>query len=103
MADNQIEIAVNSEKTIQLASRGSSGLRIVFTVSDSSVVSVTQKDLQSSDVDSLRLRPGDPIPAIFIIKGIKRGNTSIHFAERKPGINDGADIPLKDFEVKVGD
>ena len=101
MADNKIELGVNDQTTIQLPSRGSSGLRIVFTISDPSVVSVTRKELQSAEVDSLHLRPGDPVPAIFIIKGLKNGATTIHFSERKPGMNDGADIALKEYEVKV--
>jgi predicted secreted protein len=103
MADNQMQIKVNEERTIQLPSRASSGLRIVFTVSDSSVASITKKDLQRSDMDSLNIRPGDPLPAIFIIKGLKKGSTVIHFAERRPGVNDGPDISLKDFDLKVDD
>jgi hypothetical protein len=101
MADNKIELKVNGETTIQLPNRGSSGLRIVFTVSDSSVASVTRKELKSTDVDQMDIKPGDAVPAIFIIKGLKAGTTTIHFAERKPGVDAGSDIPLKDFEVQV--
>ena len=101
MPENKIELRVNGETTIQLPSRGSSGLRIVFTVSDSSVASVSRKELQSSDVDQLNIKPGDKVPAFFIIKGLKSGTATIHFAERKPGENAGSDIPLKDFEVQV--
>jgi hypothetical protein len=101
MADNKIELKVGDETTIRLPNRGSSGLRIVFTVSDSSVASVTRKELQSSDVDQLDIKPGDAVPAIFTIKGLKSGTTTIRFSEKKPGVNAGSDIPLKDFEVQV--
>jgi hypothetical protein len=103
MEENKIELRVNEEKTIQLPSRGSSGLRIIFTVSDSSVASVSRKELQSSDIDQLDIKPGDKVPAFFIIKGIKSGTASLHFSERKPGADAGPDIPLKDFEVQVNE
>jgi hypothetical protein len=101
MAANIIELKVNEDTTIRLPNRGSSGLRMVFTLSDSSVVRVTRKELQPSDVDQLDIKPGDAVPAIFYIKGLKAGTTTIHFAERKPGMDAGPDIPLKDFEVHV--
>ena len=101
MAANIIELKVNEDTTIRLPNRGASGLRMVFTLSDSSVASVTRKELKSSDVEHLDIKPGDAVPAIFVIQGLKAGTTTIHFAERKPGVDAGSDIPLKDFEVHV--
>ena len=103
MEENKIAIGVNQEKNIQIPSRGSSGLKMVFTITDSTVASVTRKEIKPSDIDSLNLRPGDPVPAIWIIKGLKTGTTKIHFAELRPGMNDGPGIPLKDFDVTVTD
>ena len=101
MANNTLTLSVNKQITVQLPNRGSSGLRMVFTIDDISVVDVKRREIQSSDLDSLHLQPGDPVPAIFTITGLKKGKTIVHFAERKPGMNDGDDIPVKDYEVVV--
>lgn len=103
MADNIIKLSPDEEKIVSLPNRGASGLRILFSVSDPSVVSVQRKEIQPSETGAMNIRPGDPIPALFSIRAIGRGNATISFVERKPGSNDGDDLPLKDFEVTVND
>lgn len=73
-----ITLKVNEEKTIQLPTMISDGRQMEFTLSDTSVAKVTRKEIIST-YDSTGLRPEDPVLANWVIKGLKRGTTSLKF------------------------
>jgi len=89
------------ETTIELPSRGAMGLQMNVTVADPKIASVVKKDLSAEDVANRHLKPGDAIPAIWIVKAHNEGTTRIDFTERKPGVNAGDDLPLRTYEIFV--
>jgi hypothetical protein len=103
METAQLTLRLNEQKTVQMPSRGATGLQLVFTIEDSSIVEVARKELSPEDRDSLQLRPGDAIPAVFTIRGKKQGKTVVHFGERRVGMKEMPDLPLRDYEITVTD
>jgi hypothetical protein len=99
---NIIQLKINEEKTIQLPSWASSGPQIGFTLSDTSIATVSRKEIVST-YDSTSLRPGDPVLANWVIKGLKRGTTRVKFSGRQPEKNNSANLRLKDFKIVVTD
>lgn len=99
---NIIQLKINEEKTIELPGTASSGAQMVFTLSDTSVAKVSRKEIIST-YDSTGLRPGDPVLAIWVIKGLKGGTTSIKFAGKGNQKNNGANVRLKNLKIVVTD
>lgn len=93
---------MNEEKTIQLPGWASSGPQIGFTLSDTSIAKVSRKEIVST-YDSTGLRPGDPVLANWVIKGLKRGTTRIKFAKGRTEKNEGTDLRLKNLKIVVTD
>jgi predicted secreted protein len=100
--NNIIQVKINEEKTIQLPGWVSSGPQMGFTLSDTSIAKVSRKEIVST-YDSTGLRPGDPVLANWVIKGLKRGTTRIKFAQGRPDKNDGANLRLKNLQIVVTD
>ena len=102
MEQDTLELTLGNVKTISLPNRGSSGLRIIFSVDNPEVIEVTQNELKSmADLDSLKLKPGDPFPAFFTVKALAKGQTIIHFSERPPGSDTSRDMPMRKYLVTV--
>jgi predicted secreted protein len=99
--DNIIQVKINEEKTVQLPGWVSSGSQMELTLSDTSIATI-RKEIVST-YDSTGLRPGDPVLANWMIKGLKRGTTRIKFAKGSPGKNDGANLRLKNLKIEVAD
>ena len=99
---NIIQLKINEEKTIQLPSWASSGPQMGFTLSDTSIAKVSRKEIVST-YDSTGLRPGDPVLANWVIKGLKRGTTRMKFAGGRPEKNNSANLRLKNFKIVVTD
>ena len=97
---NTIQIKVNEEKTIQFPSSKSSGPQMAFTLSDTSVANVSRKAMIST-YDSTSLRPGDPILAVWVIKGLKPGTTRMKLAEGRTEKIGDANLRLKNFRIVV--
>lgn len=98
--NNIIQVKVNEEKTIQLPASASSSTEMGFTLSDTSIAKVSRKEIVST-YDSTGLRPGDPVLANWVIKGLKPGTTRIKFARGGSVKNDGAKRRLKNLTIVV--
>lgn len=99
---NTIQLKVNEEKTIQLPTWASAGPQMGFTLSDTSIATVSRKEVVST-FDSTGLRPGDPVLANWVIKGLKRGTTNVKFSGRRPEKANSANLRLKNFKIVVTD
>ena len=100
--NNIIQVKINEEKTIQLPGWSSSGPQMGFTLSDTSIAKVSRKEIVST-YDSTGLRPGDPVLANWVIKGLKRGTTKMEFAGHGTEKNNGANLRLKNLKIVVTD
>ena len=80
---NIIQLKVNEEKTIQLPGWASSGPQMGFALSDTSIATISRKETVST-YDSTGLRPGDPVLANWVIKGLKTGTTRVKFTGPRP-------------------
>jgi hypothetical protein len=101
-SDNIIQLKVNEEKTIQLPTVASNGRQMEFTLSDSSVAKVSRKEVVST-YDSTGLRPGDPVLANWMIKGLKRGTTTLKFTGSGSEKNNSANLRLRNIRIDVSD
>jgi hypothetical protein len=99
---NIIQLKINEEKTIELPGRASSGRQMAFTLSDTTVAKVTRKEIVST-YDSTALRPGDPMLAIWVIKGLKPGTTRMKYSGPRIEKTAGANLPLKNLKIVVTD
>lgn len=97
-----IQLKINEEKTIQLPSSASSSPQMGFILSDTSIATISRKETVST-YDTTGLRPGDPVLANWVIKGLKQGTTRVKFTGRRPEKNNGANIRLKNFKIVVTD
>ena len=97
-----IQLKINEEKTIQLPSWASSSPQMGFILSDTSIATISRKETVST-YDTTGLRPGDPVLANWVIKGLKQGTTRVKFTGRRPEKNNGANIRLKNFKIIVTD
>ena len=102
LRNNSIQLKVNEEKTIQLPGWVSSGPQMGFALSDTSIAIVSRKETIST-YDSTDLRPGDPVLANWVIKGLKPGTTRMKFTGRRPEKNNNANLRLKNFKIVVTD
>lgn len=97
---NKIQLKINEEKTIQLPTWASSGTQMAFTLSDTSIATVSRKEMIST-FDSTALRTGDPVLANWVIKGLKSGTTRVKFSGRRLAKNNGANLRSKNFKILV--
>ncbi|MBD0258269.1 MAG: hypothetical protein ICV83_21355 [Cytophagales bacterium] len=97
----RLQMSAQAEQVVRLPSRGSSGLQLLCTVDDPTLVQVTPQAIGPEERRALHLRPGDPVPALFLVRGQRPGTTTIHFVERPVGRQNVPDLPLKDYRVQV--
>ena len=100
--DDIIQVKINEEKTVQLPGWVSSGSQMELTLFDTSIATIIRKEIVST-YHSTGLRPGDPVLANWMIKGLKRGTTRIKFAKGSLDKNDGANLRLKNLKIEVTD
>lgn len=100
--NNSIQLKVNEEKTIQLPTWASASAQMRFTLSDTSIATISRKEVVST-FDSTGLRPGDPVLANWVIRGLKRGTTNVKFDGRQPEKANSTNLRLKNFKIVVTD
>ena len=92
-----LNMNINDVHTVTLESRGSAGLKLSFRYSDPGIVEITR--LESSTVISKEI--GGPIPAVFQIKALRTGNTTIEFFETRSWDKSYPEILQKSIVIKV--
>jgi uncharacterized membrane protein len=104
MGYEKIELKTGEIKSVSLPNRGSRGLMLVYHIEDSTVIDISRKEIKSQEeISSLKLKPGDTVPAIFLIKGKKAGVTSIHFSEKRAGMPESPELEVKTITVVVSE
>ena len=101
MEKQEIILHPGEKQEIRLESRGASGLQLLFTVSDTNVLSVTQRELTDQELDKLPRQAGGSRPAIFVIMGIKVGHSDLHFYEKPAAGRQAPDLTVQDYSVTV--
>jgi len=99
MEDEKIILEKGTTHELFIPNRGTSGLQLVFDLSDSSVASVDRKELPP-DITK-HLKPGDPLPAYYVVKGNNIGESKLIFSERRVGMPDSPNLPLKSYLIIV--
>ncbi len=84
---------------IELESRGSLGLQLLFKMDIDSIVEVKRVEPIINQVNPPR--PGDSIGAFFEIRALKNGIVKITFYETQPWNKDFKDIIQKEINVEV--
>lgn len=85
--------------TIELVSRGSLGLQLLFKMDIDSIVEVKRIEPTINQVDPPR--PGDPIGAFFEIRSLRKGLVKITFYETQPWNKDFKNIIQKEINIEV--
>ena len=85
--------------SVELVSRGSLGLQLLFRMNTDSIVEV--KRVEPVISQSNPPRPGDPIGAFFEIRALKKGMVEIIFYETQPWNKDFKDIIQKVIKIEV--
>jgi predicted secreted protein len=102
MENSNIEtkkIKVSETFTVELASRGYLGLQLLFRTDNDSIVKITR--LPPDTTEKKQISPGDPLKAIYEIKGLKPGEVKITFYETQPWNKDFRDIIKKVINLQV--
>ncbi len=102
MEDSSIEIKkikVSETFTVEMKSRGSLGLQLLYRTDHDSIVSISR--LPADPVEKKQISPGDPLKAVYEIKGLKRGTVKITFYETQPWNKNFDDIIKKVINVQV--
>lgn len=84
---------------IELESRGSLGLQLLFKTDIDSVVKVTRENTEM--ISSGSITPGDSIILIFEITAIKKGIVTVTFYETQPWNKDFKEIIKKEITIEV--
>ncbi|MCC6725343.1 MAG: hypothetical protein IT258_12625 [Saprospiraceae bacterium] len=98
---DRIAIKVGEKTELTIPNRGSSGLRLVHEISDSSIIQVSREELPVTMQEKLVIKPGDKFPAFFRITGLAKGTTTLVFKEQRVGMPDSSDLVLKKIEIFV--
>lgn len=101
METKELNIQVGESHEIQLTSRGSSGLQLLFWVDIPDIVSIDRRDLTIQERDSLSTDMGGGTPAYFTVKGLKSGQSKILFYEKPAGNRSGPQIPIVTYQIVV--
>jgi len=84
---------------IELESRGSLGLQLLFKTDIDSVVKVNRENTEM--ISSGSITPGDSIILIFEITAIKKGIVTVTFYETQPWNKDFKEIIKKKITIEV--
>ena len=95
--DKTLNMNINDVHTVRLESRGSAGLKLSFRYSDPGIVEITR--LENGTVIPEEI--GGPIPAVFEIKALQTGNTTVEFFETRPWDKSYPEILQKSMVIKV--
>jgi hypothetical protein len=103
LAMNEEHLKINRGETKQLyiPNRGSSGLQLVYELTDSTVVSITRKELPDSYFTTHSVNAGESLPALFEIYGIKAGTTHLFFREKRVGMPESPLMEVRTYLVEV--
>lgn len=93
------KIKVAETFTVDLLSRGSLGLQLLFRSDKDAIVAI--KRLPSDSIAQPPISPGDPLKAIFEIKGLNPGQVKITFYETQSWNKDFKEIIKKEMSVEV--
>jgi hypothetical protein len=84
---------------VELESRGSLGLQLLFKTDIDSVVEVTRLNTEINNGGNIT--PGDSIMIFFEIKAIKKGIVTVTFYETQPWNKDFKEIIKKEMKIEV--
>lgn len=102
METQYLTLAVGESHEIRLASRGASGLQLLFALDLPEVVSVTRREATAAELATPHPNVGGAVPAFFMLRGLKPGQARVDFFERPPG-RSAPDIPAAAYQLTVVD
>ena len=97
--NKMLHMKKDSTVLIKLRSLSTSGYRWSFSIEDSSVVEVEKKGNEFPASGSKHV--GDSGMEVFAVKGLKNGETKIHFEQKRPWKNSGKPIKYENYAVTV--
>lgn len=101
MEEEKITLPLGGKHGLFIPNRGSSGLQLVFEVTDTSVIDVQRTELPRDASQISGLKPGDPLPAYFVVKGINRGKSKLTFGEKRVGMPDSPNLFVRSYMIDV--
>jgi predicted secreted protein len=97
--DKILHIKKDSTVVIKLRSLSTSGYRWDYSIEDSSVVKVEKKGNEFPASRSKQL--GDSGVEVFVVRGLRNGETKIYFEQKRPWKNAGKPIKYETYGVTV--
>ncbi|MGI4862784.1 MAG: hypothetical protein ACRYFZ_02605 [Janthinobacterium lividum] len=101
MEPSSLTLAVGESHEIQLASRGASGLQLLFALDPAGIVAVTRREATPAERGAPNANVGGGMPAYFMLQGLKSGRAKVSFFERPAPGRGGEDIPVATYQVVV--
>lgn len=96
-----LTLAVGERHEIQLASRGASGLQLLFALDPAGVVAVARREATPAERATPHPNVGGATPAFFVLQGLQSGQARVSFFERPAPGRGGDDIPVATYQVSV--
>jgi predicted secreted protein len=94
-----LHIKKDSTVFIKLKSLSTSGYKWGYSIEDSSVVIIEKKDNEFPASRSKHV--GDSGLEVFAVKGLRNGETKIHFEQKRPWKNAGRPIKYETYAVTI--
>jgi predicted secreted protein len=99
--DKILHIKKDSTVVIKFKSLSTSGYRWSYSIEDSSIASVEKRDNEFPA--SRPKRVGDSGLEVFVIKGLKNGETKIFFMQKRSWKNSGDAVKKVNYTIRVKD
>ena len=101
METKELTLRIGESQEIQLSSRGSSGLQLLFSAEPADVLSVVRRELGAQEREATSRVLGNAVPAHFILTGTRAGGTKVYFYEQPAAGRGGPQIPIVTYLVSV--
>jgi predicted secreted protein len=99
--DKILHIKKDSTVAIKLKSLSTSGYRWSYSIEDSSIVSIEKRNNEFPASRPKHI--GDSGLEVFLVKGLKKGETKIFFIQKRSWKNSGDAIKKVNYAIRVND
>jgi predicted secreted protein len=93
-----LHIKKDSIVLVRLKSAATAGFVWFYSIEDSAIASVQQRDSEFSGPSA---RVGDSGQEVFAVKGLKIGVTKVFFEQKRPSKNSGKPVRTKMYLIRV--
>lgn len=95
-----IKLQVGESAELWIPGRGAVPIRLVTEVKPENLVEIERKEIPQGKIPE-STKPGDPLPAYFLVTGTEAGKGILEFFEQPLGAPESSRKSLKKYQIEV--